>query len=92
MGQGVRGVGDARGASGPRPARHRGQLGDLGRSIDHGRSADARARLSEDDRRYLWSLFEEDLEDLADRLDARFCEADVAHTRPSDDNVVHFPR
>ncbi|CAN5769458.1 site-specific integrase [soil metagenome] len=38
------------------------------------------------------SLFEEDLEDLADRLDARFREADVAHTRPSDDNVVHFPR
>jgi integrase len=38
------------------------------------------------------SLFDEDLEDLADRLDERFREADVTHTRPSDDKVVHFPR
>ena len=38
------------------------------------------------------SLFEEDLEDLADRLDHRFREADVTHTRPSDDKVVRFPR
>jgi integrase len=38
------------------------------------------------------SLFEGDLEDLADRLDARFREADVAHTWPSDDKVVYFPR
>lgn len=38
------------------------------------------------------SLFEEDLEDLADRLNDRFRDADVAHTRPRDDKVVHFPR
>jgi integrase len=38
------------------------------------------------------SLFDEDLEDLADRLDDRFREADVTHTRPSDDKVVYFPR
>jgi hypothetical protein len=38
------------------------------------------------------SLFDEDLEDLADRLDDRFRGADVTHTRPSDDKVVHFPR
>ncbi len=38
------------------------------------------------------SLFEEDREDLADRLDDRFREADVTHTRPSDDRVLRFPR
>lgn len=37
-------------------------------------------------------LFEEDLEDLADRLDERFAAADVAHTRPSDAKVVHLSR
>ncbi len=37
------------------------------------------------------SLFEEDLEDLADRLDHRFHEADVTHTRSRDDKVVQFP-
>jgi hypothetical protein len=38
------------------------------------------------------SLFEEDLEDLADRLDDRFHEADVTHTRPSHGEVLHYPR
>lgn len=38
------------------------------------------------------SLFEEDLEELADRLDAKFAAADVTPTRPQDDKVVHLPR
>lgn len=37
------------------------------------------------------SLFEEDLEDLADRLDAKFAAADVTSTR-GEDKVVHLPR
>ncbi len=37
------------------------------------------------------SLFEEDLEDLADRLDARFAAADVTLTG-GEDKVVHLPR
>lgn len=37
-------------------------------------------------------LFEEDLEDLADRLNERFAAADVAPARPNDENVVQFPR
>lgn len=38
------------------------------------------------------SLFEEDLEELADRLDAKFAAADVTPTRPQDDKVVYLPR
>ena len=64
----------------------------LSGSIDQGRSADARARFADMTLDTYGSLFEEDLEDLADRFDARFGEADVAHARPSDDNFVHFPR
>jgi integrase len=37
------------------------------------------------------SLFEEDLEDLADRLNDPLRDADVAHTRPRDEKLVHFP-
>ena len=37
------------------------------------------------------SLFEEDLEDLADRLDAKFAAADVTSTG-GEDKVVHLPR
>ena len=38
------------------------------------------------------SLFESDLEELADRLDERFAVADVALARPEDHKVVHLPR
>lgn len=38
------------------------------------------------------SLFEEDLEELADRLDAKFAAANVTPTRPQDDKVVYLPR
>lgn len=38
------------------------------------------------------SLFEEDLEELADRLDARFREADVAPAWPKRSEISHLPR
>jgi integrase len=37
-------------------------------------------------------LFEEDLEDLASRLDERFAAADQTPTRPDDQNVAYLPR
>ena len=38
------------------------------------------------------SLFESDLEDLADRLDAKFAESDVTPVRREEQNVVQIPR
>lgn len=38
------------------------------------------------------SLFEDDLEQLADRLEERFAQADVAQTWPKTAEILHFPR
>ncbi len=38
------------------------------------------------------SLFESDLEELADRLDEKFAAADKTLARPQDAKVVHLPR
>ena len=38
------------------------------------------------------SLFEEDLEELAERLDARFRASDVAPAWPKRSEVAHLPR
>ena len=38
------------------------------------------------------SLFEEDLEELAERLDARFRASDVARAWPKRSGVAHLPR
>lgn len=37
-------------------------------------------------------LFEDDLDELADRLEARFARADRAHTGPKDAKIVHLAR
>ena len=38
------------------------------------------------------SLFEEDLEELAERLDARFRDSDVAPAWPKWSKITHLPR